>query len=193
MNTLLDDYRLLKQRPAAKQHENLDHFVVEGPRIIQRLLACGYTIRSIIVQCGKPHEVLGELPSEVPIFDLTREQMSELAGFDFHRGYLASAVRRPFSDPTTVPVKDPLMLGLFGITDMENMGSLLRSAAAFGVSKVFLDHASVDPYSRRVCRVSMGASLSMQYFLMDEPGVVLPQLHSKGITSLAATPSETAT
>jgi tRNA G18 (ribose-2'-O)-methylase SpoU len=39
----------------------------------------------------------------------------------------------------------------------DNLGALIRAAAAFGASAVLLDERCVDPLSRRVVRVSMGS------------------------------------
>ncbi|MEM0924560.1 MAG: RNA methyltransferase [Planctomycetota bacterium] len=187
MNILLEDYRSIGPRPSAKRDAREEFFIVEGPRIIRRLIACGYSVRSIVVQRGKPRDPLGEVPNSIPFIEQTRDEIGELVGFDFHRGYLASAHRKPLKSVMDLE-PDPLMLGLVGVTDMENMGSLIRSAAAFGVRQVVLDRASVDPLGRRVCRVSMGASLAMSYGLMDSPVDTLIQLHERGIDSLAATP-----
>jgi len=51
--------------------------------------------------------------------------------------------------------------------DAENLGALARSASAFGLDAVLLGPGSADFLSRRALRVSMGASLSMPFALVE--------------------------
>lgn len=49
------------------------------------------------------------------------------------------------------------ILALNGVQDPGNMGTMLRSAAAFGVDQIFLDPTCVDIWSPKVLRAGMGA------------------------------------
>jgi tRNA G18 (ribose-2'-O)-methylase SpoU len=59
-----------------------------------------------------------------------------------------------------VPRRATLMVCV-GIQDPENLGSILRTSAAFGVSMVLLGPHCADPFSRRVARTSMGANFRL--------------------------------
>ncbi len=59
------------------------------------------------------------------------------------------------------PGKRLMLVVAAGVQDPENLGSLLRSSAAFAADGVVLAGACADPFSRRVLRVSMGAALGM--------------------------------
>jgi TrmH family RNA methyltransferase len=50
----------------------------------------------------------------------------------------------------------PLCVYLHGVSDPGNVGTVLRSAAAFGVSSVALGPDSADPFGPRAVRASMG-------------------------------------
>lgn len=51
----------------------------------------------------------------------------------------------------------PLCVALHGIADPGNVGTILRSALAFGASSVALGPACADPYGPKAVRASMGA------------------------------------
>jgi TrmH family RNA methyltransferase len=92
--------------------------------------------------------------------------IDRIAGFAFHRGMLA-VVRRPLlrdSSAIGVPgsVASPgAVLALPSITDPGNLGTLLRSALAFGFHTVLVGDKTCDPFNRKAMRASMGAVFSL--------------------------------
>lgn len=189
----LSDFQDLRHRPLGKAHS--DYFVVEGSLLIQRLLASDYRVRRIIVQDDRPwppesgtaSSESGNLAAgDFPVHRLSADQIRRIAGFDFHRGYLASADRKPIEAVSQI-VADPLSLALVATTDMENLGSMIRSAAAFGIRQVLLDPRCVDPFARRVIRVSMGAALGMTFFRLRDVAQDLRDLSERGFITLAST------
>jgi len=52
--------------------------------------------------------------------------------------------------------------------DPGNMGTCLRTAAAFGIKKVILTKDSANPFAPRVNRAASGCHLSLQYFLTKD-------------------------
>ena len=52
---------------------------------------------------------------------------------------------------------------LLGVQDPNNLGSLIRSGAAYGVDTVYLLPGSPDPFNPTVLRASAGASMWMNY------------------------------
>lgn len=181
----LADFRDLRNRPAGRASDDT-HFIVEGRVITQRLISSDYHIRSVVVQRGRDLTAMAGLEPEVPVYEVSGALIRELAGFDFHRGFLASATRKPYGSLTDFR-PDRVSLALVHTNDMENLGSIMRSAAAFGIRQMLLDAKSVDPFSRRAMRVSMGAALAMRFLAMDDPPQDLRDLGGRGVTSLAAT------
>ena len=59
-------------------------------------------------------------------------------------------------------------LFLEGIQDAGNVGTIVRSAAAFGAGAVILDRGCADPWSPKVLRAGMGGHFLLQVLQVDE-------------------------
>src|SRR5512133_1610056 len=55
----------------------------------------------------------------------------------------------------------PLCVALWGVHDPGNVGTVLRSAAAFGASSVAIGPATADPFGPKAVRASVGAVSSV--------------------------------
>ena len=78
---------------------------------------------------------------------------------------------------------------LEGLNDFENLGSLFRNAAAFGVDAVLLDPTCADPLYRRSVRVSMGHVLRVPFAGLAGPWPhSLAAVRASGFRLLALTP-----
>jgi RNA methyltransferase, TrmH family len=61
----------------------------------------------------------------------------------------------------------PLCVALHGIADPGNVGTILRSALAFGASSVALGPGCADPYGPKAVRASMGALFAVPLARVD--------------------------
>jgi TrmH family RNA methyltransferase len=63
----------------------------------------------------------------------------------------------------------PLCVALWGVRDPGNVGTVLRSALAFGASSVALGPDCADPYSPKAVRASMGAIFALDVAKVSDP------------------------
>ena len=75
---------------------------------------------------------------------------------------------------------------LDGIQDPGNLGAILRSAAAFGVSDVILSSYSVDVYHPRVLRAAMGTFFHLRLWQTPDLAAAVSALRESGRRVLAA-------
>lgn len=150
--------------------------MVESELVVRRLLETSWDIHSVLVSPNKCERLAPMLRDrDVPILVADIALMSEITGFNIHRGVLA-AVRRPPSESYSVTrfiekCKGKEQLALLmaeGITNIDNMGSLFRNAAAFGVDAIVLDECCCDPLYRKSIRVSMGHVLSIPFAITED-------------------------
>jgi TrmH family RNA methyltransferase len=79
----------------------------------------------------------------------------------------------PFPDVAAAPsaTVPSLALVVDRIRDPGNLGTLLRAAAAAGVTAVYLSRGSVDPFNSKVVRAGMGAHFRVPIRTLDGAAV----------------------
>ncbi|GAB5441187.1 MAG: RNA methyltransferase [Fuerstiella sp.] len=156
----LDVFRDLKNSNA-KRDDGL--FIAEGTTLVERLLHSSWTVKVVLASEQKLRNFRSRIPPGTLVYEVSRDLASELVGYRFHLGVVAAAQRRrqPSLDEWLAAAPHGLVLLGEHIIDPENVGLLIRIAAAFGASGIVLTHGSADAFSRRVLRVSMGNGLSL--------------------------------
>lgn len=163
-------------------------FVAEGTFAVDRVLASGLEVRSVLAVPAKVDRYEG---SGVPVLSADRRMFAEIVGFRSSRGVVASAVRPPPALVRDLLGGSPLLV-LEGITDRENLGSLFRVAAALGAAGVVLDPRTGDPWTRRCVRVSVGAVCAIPFARAGRWPSELAELREAGFDLIALTPAEDA-
>ena len=161
----LEPYRTLR-RP--EQHKKQGIFVAEGAKVVKRLLESPLPIVSILMTAEWKEQLSSEkqLP-EVPIFLAHRELLESIVGFSLHQGIMAVARVPPeqeLSEACRSFSRPMVFVGLDGIASAENVGVIVRNAAAFGATGMIVSENSCSPYLRRAVRNSMGAVFQLPVF-----------------------------
>jgi tRNA G18 (ribose-2'-O)-methylase SpoU len=193
----LDDPRLAPYRDL--HQTNLTRgsglFVVEGPLLVERLLASNYAVASVLVEERQVESVLPGVLPETPVYVVLAGQIERVIGFNFHRGVLACGKRTPSRALAEVLAKSSERFTLVvavEVHDPGNLGGILRNSAAFGVDAVVLSPRCADPFSRRVLRVSMGAALRLAICESSDLLADLELLRRQDVSLLATVLSEEA-
>ena len=82
-------YRHLK---ATNLTRSRDRFVVEGEKLLGRLLESRFPVESVLVSDRHERRVAAGVPEDVPLFVAPHAMIDVLVGFNFHQGVLASGV-----------------------------------------------------------------------------------------------------
>lgn len=185
----LTDHQL---RSDVEQGQSL--MVVESPFALEVALRTGAQPVAFLLDerhAAQMAPLLETVPSEVPIFLATREQMTQVVGFRVTRGVMG-AFRRPEPRGLDEVIAGARRIAVFeGLVDVSNVGAAFRSAAAFGVDAVLLDATCADPLARRSIRVSMGTVLQVPWARLSAEGEcgwpqpVIGRLQEEGFYVLA--------
>ncbi|WP_297008775.1 RNA methyltransferase [uncultured Corynebacterium sp.] len=206
----LDDIRDLNssdRRPDLPGGKGL--VIAEGNLVVPRLAASRFPVRCVVgfarrlaeledVAAADPAVAAGL--AGVPVYEVERGTLAQVAGFDMHRGLVAAADR--VAGPTVTEVLDGLetehpgnrVIGVLeGVGDHENIGALFRNAAGLGVGAVLLGAGCADPLYRRVVRVSMGHVLRVPFAHVPGKPTTwqrgLADLQERGYRVVAMTPN----
>lgn len=110
-------------------------------------------------------------------FIADREILERIAGFKIEFEVLF-LINKP--DDFQLSELHQRIILLNGVSSPENVGSIVRSAAAFNISSIITDEKSCSPFLRRCIRVSMGNIFSMKTYHSKNIRVDLKRLQSLG-------------
>ena len=139
--------------PTSRRSERL--FLIEGRKLCEEALNNGLEICYCL--CGDDSAAL-ELCNRclsAQKFLVSDSVIAKLSSAKTPQK-IVMAARIP--DESDTEIEGDIVLALDGISDPANLGSMLRTAEAFGVSHIFCSDQTVDLYSPKVLRGAMGSS-----------------------------------
>ncbi len=154
---------------AFRRSEN--RLIVEGPHLLAEALACGIEPTTVIVsESGLDRaEIRRLLVRREPVV-LTDRVFRVIAEADTPPG-IAAEIGLPRN-----PVQSTKPAAcLEGIQDPSNVGAILRSAAAFGLSEVVLDRGCADPWSPKALRAGQGGHFKLALRQVEDLGSALQE------------------
>jgi tRNA G18 (ribose-2'-O)-methylase SpoU len=131
----------------------------------------------------------------VPFYVAPSEIVNGVIGFKFHSGVIAVG-HRPASVSLNDLLEPPELPRTFlvcpELANTENLGGLIRIAAAFGVDAVILGERSCDPFFRQSVRVSMGSVFKLP--IVQSTNIIedLHLMRSRGVELIASVLEESA-
>jgi RNA methyltransferase, TrmH family len=142
-NEALKEVRKLGGR---RWRDKLREFVAEGEDLLEAADAAGWQPRLRLAQQG----------SGLAGVEVAPALLRDVSALGSGTRTLAVYPQRWAAAPT-----GPVCVALWGVADPGNIGTVLRSALAFGAASVAIGPGSADPYAPKAVRASMGALFSV--------------------------------
>lgn len=184
---LLTLARDLKRR---KARERQSLFVAEGVRTVEELLDSGLTIEGVLTAPQLLDIARGKaLKARIAASAVESAELSELdfrsaAETDSPQGVLGIG-RIPARSFETLKLQDHVrLLVLDAVQDPGNLGTMLRTAAAFGITGTIALSGTVDLWNAKVVRGAMGAHFRHTAF-HSTPDQLFAFLAAHGIELIA--------
>jgi len=169
-----------------------DSFVADSPKVVNLLLQRGVEVKSILATKEYYDEFEELLCSKdiLKLFVVSKEEMQKIVGHKIHHNCMMHGVR--VKQTKLEGLSDNIVI-LDEITSAQNVGSIARSMAGFGVKSLVLPKSAPHPYGRRALRVSMGYVSHLQYYLYDDIIATCQALKKMGYKIFAAEVCEDST
>lgn len=134
---------------------------IEGFRILEEAIRSGLRFRAVFFSesaTPKAEKLLSQLAASVETLLLPDKLFSSAVPSDAPQG-VAALVRWKQLSREDVLAQSPAgpILVIAGVQDPGNLGTILRSAEAFGAGGVLLGEGTVSPYNPKVVRASAGS------------------------------------
>ena len=180
---------------SAKFRKEEGKFVIEGVRLCEETLKNKVMIDTLVYSVSafvKYNDIIGELEKISSCIICVEDRIfSALSDTKTPQGVLCVLkTLDKHSDFDTIS-KNGVILALDNIQDPSNMGTILRSADALGVSGVVLSSDYCDVFSPKVVRGSMGAVFRIPFMITRDLVGFINEYNNYG-TSFACVLDDTA-
>ncbi|SES03082.1 TrmH family RNA methyltransferase [Salisediminibacterium halotolerans] len=128
-------------------------FLIEGRHLVEEGLKSNAVVKELVIRDDE------EIPPEwsaagVPVVYVTPKVMQELSETETPQGF-AAVCEQPKA--VNVTFEQGRFLLIDGIQDPGNLGTMIRTADAAGLTAVILGEGTADPYNGKVIRSTQGS------------------------------------
>lgn len=149
-NPLLTRVRKLNSRRSIRRAEGA--FAAEGPKLLTEALRWGAELETVI--CA-PGAVLPALPEQVRVVEVADQLLASVADTESPQGIVFLCKTKELELPKRLAGRRYLLLD--GVQDPGNVGTIWRTADAFGADGLILCNGCADPWNPKTVRATMGA------------------------------------
>lgn len=164
-------------------------FTLEGTRLCKEALLSNVEVEYAFVTsswCDAHSELLEQLEhKEIPVYEIAGQLEQKLSETSGPQGvYFVCRALTPISPETLAGYKK--ILCLYDIQDPGNLGTMIRSADAFGFEAVVLSGCCCDLFSPKVLRSTMGSVFHLPYLMAEDMPSFEEAMAGMGLVSAAA-------
>ena len=156
-NPLIRRFRALATDRRARNEAG--EYVCDGVKQLREALSCGAEITQVLTTAA----MAGEIPASLRVTTVDEELLRYVSPLENSPGPVFSVKM----NASALPAKPERVLVLENVQDPGNVGTVLRTAAAFGIELVVLCGECADPYNPKTVRSTMGAMFRQRFTLME--------------------------
>lgn len=177
-----------------KGRRKTGRFIAEGVRLAAEALKSeSVTVHRLVILADLAEEpalknlIAGCDGKNIPVLPVTREIMNKISQVETSQGVLAE-VSRPAAHSIDDADFNGITILAHGIQDPRNMGLLIRTAEAAGVSAFFAPPGSTDPFHPTAVQTSMGAVFHHNIISDADSAAAIDAARRNGAVVVGATP-----
>jgi len=152
--SMLSRYASLKQK---KFRDQLKLYSISGFNAVETAIQSKQIqIEALLVRADQSEQANKlDVNQEIPVYELMPKQFDQLSDERNPQG-IALIARKPVTVFTANDFKSNIFIYLDQINDPGNLGTIIRTAAWFGIYNILLSPNSADPYQPKTARSSAG-------------------------------------
>ena len=174
-NTTIKEIKKLKEKKYRKEK-----FIVEGIKMIKEALQHNADIE-LVVHSGKIDiSSVGNILKQknIKIIEVTENIFNTLTEVISPQGILAVVEKN--IDSKKIDYSNEFILALDGIQDPGNLGTIIRTADATNLKQIIVSKDTVDTYSPKVIRSTMGAIFRVNVIEVENLSQELENMKKEG-------------
>jgi TrmH family RNA methyltransferase len=177
--------KLWSQLLTKRGREAQGKFILEGVHLVREALQANVELEVILFSLEKGYP--SELPAEitVEIIGVSDAVLAKCSDTQTPQGIVGIALKPEWSKELLWEQANGLVVVVDSIQDPGNLGTIIRSADAVGVTGVVLGRGTVDLYNPKTIRSTMGSLFHLPILEYDLHEL-LPLAREKGIELISA-------
>jgi RNA methyltransferase, TrmH family len=167
--------------------------LLDGAHLVGEALDAGLDFEVILVAAsrnaagGEAGRLARELERRgLPLVEADDRAFDAVSPVRSPSGIAAIALRRPAEPASVCARPDAFVLVAADVQDPGNVGALLRSAEAGGVTGAFVTGASANPFSWKALRGSMGSALRLPVVTGVPTDRIVTEMRQAGMRTIAS-------
>ena len=160
---------------------------IEGMHLVEEAIRSGLKLATVFFSDSareRAHKLLPQLSSHTEALLLPDTVFAGAVPTETPQGVAALVRVKPSTLENILKAEPALLVITAGLQDPGNLGTISRSAEAFGVTGLLLGERTVSPWNWKAMRASAG-SLFRLLAVKVELAAALPEIKSRGIHVLA--------
>ncbi len=184
-NSIIKSFLILQNKSKERKLKKL--FVVEGKKEIDRAILGDYHFKSIFIREGSPM-IFNKSKKIKDLFFIKKKLFDKMSIRSGSEKYLGIGISKNHDLNDLTFIKGTILIA-DSIEKPGNIGALLRTSSALGVSAFILSNQISDIYHPNVIRSSLGGVFNIPIFISD-PSTIINHLKKNNINLISGTINE---
>jgi TrmH family RNA methyltransferase len=188
------DNSLLRRARAVRDGKIEESIFVEGLRLCEEALSSGLKIEAVIhseeiVRKERAAQLIEKLGSLCDAVASVSEKLLDSISYTKTPQGIVLLAARPASDEASFKARQPAspqLIVMHGINNPVNVGAILRTAEAAGVTGAIATANTSDPFSPKALRGAMGSAFRLPIWTGPDYENVMAWCAQRGIRTVAA-------
>lgn len=185
-NRLIKEFRHLSED--ARYRRQSGKFAVEGARLCADAVRSNVTLETVfITQRAREQypEYVAQITAKATVYDIPDTLARHMSDTQSPQGIYAIAIKPTLPSAVTSLDVHGCYAALETVQDPGNLGTMIRTAEAFGLGGILLSDGCCDPYSPKVLRAGMGGVFRLPLYAAGDLTETLPHLAERGFCNAA--------